>query len=446
MKYLVFALAAFGVFPLSFLLANNLKWARYVFLALALSLCFFHSSSINFFSNETYSGTSRGMEVSLVYLLAFAFLLALFFRGRSWRCLPDAGFWIYVLYFLLCLPSLTAADDLLISWFEIWKMVMMSVVFLAAFQYLSATGDVTSFLNVFTLVVLVNFVPVVSQHYSNRYQAHGIFPHWNCMAMALHLTGTLFFAYYLQHGVRSLLGKIFFISFVCSVIATLWSYSRGAFAVMPICYAMTFFACILERRHTRSKLKRVLPLVLVAILGTLVILPRIITRFVTAPKASGDTRVELAYCAWEMIKDEPLRGVGINNWSLKMEPSHPYQDRAGAALGYDLDYRGIVETVYLLVGAECGIPALLAMLAWFGWYWVSCLRLLRKLNGTRWYYLPAGLLGGLTANYLQSVLEWVLRQQMNLICLMFVFAILSYLNTSWAKLKNMETKAHFPCL
>ena len=145
-----------------------------------------------------------------------------------------------------------------------------------------------------------------------------------------------------------------------------------------------------------------------------------------------------------MIKDEPLRGVGINNWSLKMIPPHEYQDRAGDVMGYDMNYHGIVETVYLLVGAECGIPALLAMLAWFGWYWGICIHLLRKLKGTRWYYLPAGLLGGLKADYMQSTLEWVLRQQMNLVCLMFVFATLSYLNTSWAKLKNMESKAHFP--
>ena len=114
-----------------------------------------------------------------------------------------------------------------------------------------------------------------------------------------------------------------------------------------------------------------------------------------------------------------------------MEPDHPYQEDAAAILGLDLEYKGIVETVYLLVCAECGIPALLAMLAWFAWHWLLSIRLLKKLRGTEWYFVAAGLLGGLTANYAQSVLEWVLRQSLNLICLMFVFALLSYLNADW---------------
>ena len=121
-----------------------------------------------------------------------------------------------------------------------------------------------------------------------------------------------------------------------------------------------------------------------------------------------------------------------------MGPSYPYQENASDIVGRKLNYTGIVETVYLLVCAECGIPALVAMLAWFLWYWVVCLKLLRRLAGTRWYFLPAGLLGGLTANYMQSVLEWVLRQQMNLICLMFMFAILSYLNKDWRRLQELE--------
>ena len=99
---------------------------------------------------------------------------------------------------------------------------------------------------------------------------------------------------------------------------------------------------------------------------------------------------------------------------------------------------GVVETVYLLVGAECGIPALLDMLAWFFWYWVSCVRLMKRLKRSTLYFLPAGLFGGLTAVYVQSCFEWVLRQQLNLLCLMFFFAIISYLNTDWMRIRNLE--------
>ena len=133
--------------------------------------------------------------------------------------------------------------------------------------------------------------------------------------------------------------------------------------------------------------------------------------------------------------------MGINNWGIKINPPYEYAELAGRFTNRGEDFKdGIVETVYLLVAAECGIPALVAMVVWFGWYWVSCVRLLKRLRGTQWFFIPAGLLGGLTAVYLQGTLEWVLRQQMSLICLMFMFATLSYLNTSWRGLVAAERK------
>ena len=171
-------------------------------------------------------------------------------------------------------------------------------------------------------------------------------------------------------------------------------------------------------------------------------LPRIIERFLYAPEASGNTRVELALCAREMIMDKPWTGVGINNWGIKINEPYDYALRAGRNPNRGEDFRdGIVETVYLLVGAECGVPALLAMLLWFLWYWVSCLRLLKRLKNTPYFFIPAGLLGGLTAAYAQSCFEWVLRQQLNLICIMFLFATVSYLNTRWRWLRDVELEA-----
>ena len=438
MKYVVFAFAALGVPPLASLLWVNLRWAKYVIWGMLAALCIYQGTSINFFSREDYFGSARGMEVSLIHLLALALLLALVMRKKVRSLLPEGGFRIYAVYFLLCLPSLTVAEDRLISWFELWKMMVIFIIYLAVFGYLKATDNIRALMWGFAFVVFVNFPPVVSQHFSAHYQAHGIFPHWNCMAMALHLFGTLFFAYYLVHGTRTLFGKVCFAAFVVDMVSTFWSYSRGAFGVMPFGYGLTMLVCLLDRRRILRTLRRLLPIMLVAVLGLLAILPRIVQRFVTAPQASSDTRVELAYCAWEMIKDEPLRGVGINNWSLKMDSAYPYQANASMTVGRELDYTGIVETVYLLVGAECGIPALVAMLVWFGWYWVSCVRLLPRLVGTRWYFVPAGLLGGLTANYMQSVLEWVLRQQMNIICLLFMFGIIAYLNKDWQRLRDLE--------
>jgi O-antigen ligase len=147
--------------------------------------------------------------------------------------------------------------------------------------------------------------------------------------------------------------------------------------------------------------------------------------------------VELALCAKEMIIDEPWCGVGINNWGIKIKAPYEYAERARR----DIDFAnpqedGIVETVYLLVCAECGIPALVAMLAWFLRYLVLCVVLSKKLSGTYYAAIPAGIAGGLVSCYLQSFLEWVLRQQMNLILLMVFFALLDHLAASVSRLKD----------
>ena len=434
MKYALFTIAALGVPPLAFLLAANTRLMRYVVMAIMVSLWQYQSTAINFLSHEDYHGSARGMEVSLIYLLALALLLAGVFKGKVKKFLPETGYKLYALYFLLCLPSISNAENGLLCWLELWKMIMLYIFYLSVYAFLRTTNDIKSMLSAFLFLIFANFFPVVSQHLSARYQAHGLFAHWNCMAMALHLFGTMLFARFLTNGLRTMFDKVCFAGFCITILSTMWSYSRGAFLVMPLSYGLTALACMVYAEKKRDFFKRMIPIAAVAALGIVAILPRVIDRFLNAPQSSSDTRVELAHCAWEMIKDKPMSGVGINNWSLKMSPDYPYQALASDTMGYELAYVGIVETVYLLVGAECGIPALLAMIVWFLWYLYLCVRLLRRLKGTPWFFIPAGLLGGLTANYLQSFLEWVLRQQMNLVCLLFMYATLSYLATDWQRL------------
>ena len=438
MKYAVFAVAALGTMPLAAVLSFNVRWMKYAFWVMVAAMCLYQQTAINFFSNEFYRGSARGMEVSLIYLLALSILAAFAFRGKAKGALADGGARLYLLYFMLCLPSLFVADDLLISWLEIWKMLMLLLFYAAVRTYLKATDDVKTVLLALAVFTIANALFTAKAHYSGVYQPGGVFPHRNGMAMGMNLLGSMFFAGYLSYGLKTRRGRICAVAFGGAVVSTMWSYSRGAMSMIPIAYGTAALACLAERRGSFRKFGRMLPLILAAMAGLLVMLPRIVERFTEAPKSSGDTRVELAQCAFEMIRDRPLTGVGINNWSLNMEPTHPYQDRASETVGRELNYRGIVETVYLLVCAECGIPALAAMLLWFAWHWFLCVRLMRKLRGTEWYFVPAGLCGGLAANYLQSALEWVLRQQLNLIILMFVFAVLSHL---WSRETYGNVKA-----
>ena len=435
MKYLVFTIAALGVIPFSFLLSQNKYWIKNAFLGMIIAMCLYIRTSINFFSHETYRGSARGMEVSLAHLMAFSIIGALMFAGKFKHWIPDWGYRLYIIYFLLCLPSLRSAENLLLSWFEIWKMIMLFFLYVAVYNYLRMSNDLKTVISYLAIFTIINMLVIVWNHVHGAYQPHGLFPHQNSMAMAMHLFGPVFFASYVTNGFSTRIYKVFSLAFICAAAATARSYSRMALALMPIGYGISFLFCVFQQRP-RNWIIRILPIALAGMLGLALMLPRIIERFTTANSASGTTRIELARCAWEMIKDEPWRGVGINNWGIKINSPYEYAERAERSAGRGEDFAdGIVETVYLLVCAECGIPALLAMLAWFGWYYIKCISLMKRLKNTEWFFIPAGLFGGFTIIAMQSCFEWVYRQQLNLICLMFMFAIISFLDS-----KTLEQK------
>jgi O-antigen ligase len=259
--------------------------------------------------------------------------------------------------------------------------------------------------------------------------------------MAMHLFANVFFAIFLVCGWRRY--KVNAVAFAVSVGCIVRTYSRGAIALIPVSFFVTFVlsAAFAARGALGRVFSRIVPIGLAGLVGLALMLPRIIERFNKAPEASANTRVELALCAKEMILDEPLCGVGINNWGIKINPPYDYAERAGRSTNQDEDFRdGIVETVYLLVGAECGIPALAAMLVWFLFYLARCIRLSGRLAGSPYAAIPAGLAGGLVACYLQSCLEWVLRQQINLILLMLFFSLVDYLHANAPRLRAQALK------
>ncbi len=434
MKYAVFSVAALGMIPLAVLLSMNRNWMKYAIWAMIAALCVYQSTAVNFFSFEDYRGTARGMEVSIVFLLSFAFAVASLIRSSFPGFVPSVGVGIYLVYFLLCLPSYATAENTLYCWLETWKMIMMYLTYLGVRSYLKSTDNVKALMQGLAFFAICNFISVLKAHAAGVYQPHGLFTHQNSMVMAMHLLGGLFFAAYVEKGVRGNL--LFCIAFVAAAGSAVRSYSRAAIALMPVAYGIT---CLLLSTRSAgigfARLgKRLAPIAAFGLLGLALMLPRIIERFETAPEASGDTRIELAKCAFEMIRDEPWRGVGINNWGIKINPPYDYAELAGRDPNRGEDFHdGIVETVYLLVGAECGIPALVFMCLWFYWYFFLAVRLVWKLAGTVYCGIAAGLAGGFFAIYVQSCLEWVLRQQLNLIILVVLFALLDHLNSNSRK-------------
>ena len=426
MKYLIFFITFLGILPLGYILTMNRKYMRYAFFAVSLPVMMFNQVSINFFSHETYRGTSRGMEVSLVYLLALAMLIGMWIKNKKKPLFPDVGSKIYLVYFLLCIPSLINAENTLFSSFELWKMIMMYVVFLTTYYYLYYYRDFTSVIIAFGIVAAVTFLSVVFQHIKGIHQANGLFPHQNSMGMYMCMVAPIFFAYYFNRnkGWKRFLFAGFFL--VASA-ACMRTYSRGAMVCLPFGCMITALLSLRYQFHMR-KIQILLPIFLICFFGALLLLPNIIKRFQNAPKESLMTRQYLAASAWNMMKDKPFAGVGINNWGIKINPPYPYCEYRYENKRIAKDFKeGIVETSYLLVGAECGFFAFAGYLCWLGYYFVCAFKLTQQMRRSNFFYIPVGIVGGLTAVYLQSTLEWVLKQQVNFIQMMMLFATLSIL-------------------
>ena len=429
MKYFAFTLVFLGIIPGALFLATNRYLLRWAMLAMLLPTLFFEKTALNFFSREMYRGTSRGMEISLIYIVALTLLVTLaLLRGRPLRLIPEAGGLLYVLYFLCCLPSLHNAGTLSVSYFELWKMVMVYLVYLAVYHYLDYTkGDFDIILYGLAIVNLVNFFICVKMHLEGIYQPKGLFPHRNSMAMFMSMTGLLFLARaFTSHHLKQTI--FFVICFLATSASLVRSYSRGAIVCFPPAVAITVFSTWMNVRSVKKFYLTAL-VVILGLVGLALFLPRVVERFEKAPEASWNTRKDLAVAARNMIKDKPFFGVGINNWGCKINPPYTYSEHRDKHPGADDDEfkDGIVETIYLLVAAECGLPCFTLLILWFLYYLFTSMRLVRLLRFTPYFYIPAGLMGGLSAIFVQSVLEWVLKQQMNFIWMMVLFGTLSYL-------------------
>ena len=147
MKYVVFAAAVLGIPPFAHLMGVDRRWFRLVFWIVAFAMCFYIKTSLNFYSREEYRGSARGIEVSLVHLVSIAAIWAAALRAGALKrkfpgFLPDGGYRFYVLYFLLCLPSLRIAASGLYASFEVWKMAMLFLFYVGLHACLVSTDDV----------------------------------------------------------------------------------------------------------------------------------------------------------------------------------------------------------------------------------------------------------------------------------------------------------------
>jgi O-antigen ligase len=414
--------------PIGYALALRFQWIEKLIFFLFI---FFNCEmiDINFISMETYRGTSKGFEFGMVDIAMYIILLLTIKRAPANKIiwLPP-GSVLYLSYFLISIISIIHADVYLYSAFEIIKMLRMLLYFWITYQYIQTQEHIETFMTSVAIIVFYIFVSVVKQKYLyGVFQASGPFPHQNSLTMYISILGSLALSKLLNH--RDANAPIWFLLFAMASFCVLATLSRAGLALFLLNCIVIFSISMLLRGNEQKRLRR-RKWVVVAILPFVVAIAlfkasdSIVERFTNAPKESGLTRIYLAQAAVKMA-NENIFGVGLNNFGHKINDPYPYGDHIPKEISRDSSRRGLVETAYLMIAAEAGWPALTLFLILLIYFFSLNVINLFKLKDHPSRYIAVALVGALVQVYLQTSLEWVIKQTNNFYQLMFVFALIA---------------------
>jgi putative inorganic carbon (HCO3(-)) transporter len=135
-------------------------------------------------------------------------------------------------------------------------------------------------------------------------------------------------------------------------VALILTFSRGGWIALAVAIAVI---CFFSWRQRRSSLK--VPIAILVILA-MIYVPfhsLISARMLGDDKGSAESRIPLNKLAFRMIGDNPLLGVGANNFTVVMPRYLTSEFRS--------EFLYTVHNTYLLIWTEIGIAGLLAYLA-----------------------------------------------------------------------------------
>jgi len=442
-KYVIFfAVMLIGV-PLGY--SFSLKYDK-VERAIFFLMVFFtvKMEDINFVSRETERLTSKGFEIGMVDICTMIIFLVVMHKKGIKDRIPKGAHWYFV-YFGLSVISIINADFVLFSMFEVWKMIRMYFYFWTIYNYIDTDKKYFDFLKGVAAITVFVFYEVIKQKYlEGKFQTAGPFPHQNSLVMYMIIYGSIAFSYLINKADLAIDKLVVWLMIFgmasVSVISTL---SRAglalyAFAIV-IVLGLSFFNGFNPKKIAVTFLLIIMSLAVLAKAWD-----SITERFSTAPEESALVRVSLAQAAVKMAGDKKLSymGVGLNNFGRAINPPYPYSSHIEMHDEEDEEERnGLVETVYLMIAAESGWHTLVFFFVFLFYYYFLNLVNVFRYKGSNLQFLSIGLVGGLLAIYIESGLEWVLKQTNNFYQLMLIFALIASMDRLYhIKVRKGELK------
>ena len=414
------------------LAASWSRVARDVFFFAMVSLAVLaERMDVNFFSEAWYRGTTRGIQVTLVEILAFGLLVGCWAARRApgRRLFWPGSLGPLLLYFAYAGVSVVVSEPKLFGAFELSKILASIVVFLAAAFYVRSRREWTLLAVALGCAVVFESLWAIKQHFiTGLERAEGTLDHANSLSMYLCMAAPPLVAVAVSgwsRGLRLFCG-------LCALLAAvglLLTYSRAGIPVFAAVSAGTVLACASWRLGPGQIAFRSLILLGVAAM--------VAAGWSQMERRYTETSLEEEYLDTNVdgrgvylrlsgaIARDHFFGVGLNNWSYRVSRTY------GPRLGYRFDDYDNLISVYgahndkafansylaapahnlaALTLGELGVPGLLV----FGLLWLRGLSM-----GLPFLLLPrrepmrvmgVGILFSICGIFGQSLTEWIYRQ------------------------------------
>lgn len=386
---------------------------------------------VNFFSEAWYRGTTRGLQVSLIEILAAALLVGCWLGRREGerRWFWPGSLGLILAFFIYAGVSVVAADHRLYGVFELSRMFAALLVFLATAAYVRSQREWTLLVAALAVAVAFESTWAIKQHFVTHLdRAVASLTHANSLSMYLCLTVPPLVAFAcsgwsrwlrLACGVAAALGSV----------AILLTLSRAGIPIFAAVVIGTVLTCISWRLSFGFfAIRLALVFGVVAVVASF--WPQLQQRYAgtSLEEEYLDPTVDgrgIYLRLGQMIAREHFFGVGLNNWSYYVSLTY------GPRLGFRFTNYPYLESVYgtaddklfgdaylaapahnlaALTLGELGIPGLILFtLLWLRWFGMGAafLTLPRKFPMRT---VGVGIFFGTLGIFGQSLTEWVYRQ------------------------------------
>ncbi|MDF3059077.1 MAG: hypothetical protein K0R17_3292 [Rariglobus sp.] len=384
---------------------------------------------VNFFSLEWYRGTTRGVEMTGVDILAMSLLAGCVLNPRykdSSRIFWPAGLGLLVLYALYCTFSMATSHPKIFGLFELTKVLRGILVFVTAALFVRTRRELAILVFALACAVCLDGATALKQRYMDgMHRVEGTVEDPNSLSMYMCMVSPLFVAAAMANFPRWL-QMLCWVSAAAGGLTVLLTISRAG---VPI-FGMVMMGAALFTVSWKITLKKVIVCALISMMAVVAVYKAwdmLMSRYEQATLEeeymNKQNEGRGVYFRWAgAIMEDHFWGVGLNNWSWWVSAVYgpragfPYRnyEASGMSAG-DLDdpsafYAAPAHNLMALTAGELGVPGVIIFaFVWLRWFWMGGLFLLRRSTDPM-LRLGIGLFFCTCGIFLQSVTEWTYRQ------------------------------------